>query len=79
MQSNIKVDFWLRCINCINENLDLFNYDLGPTSLMVGVESESNFLIVHCSKHNVDIKLFRLADEEKDLFPKVCDSCEEDC
>jgi len=43
--------------------------------LDVGVEISTNSLIVHCFKHGLIIKLYKLANEEFELMPEECDQC----
>lgn len=69
----IKPNYWLNCVQCLKENRKF--YFGSRRHLGIGVEIESNSLIVRCFKHNKNIKLYRLADEETELMPEECDGC----
>ena len=68
MNFKIKPNYWLNCVQCLKENKKF--YFGSRRHLGIGVEIESNSLIVRCFKHNKNIKLYRLADEEIELMPK---------
>ena len=73
MNFEISPDYWLNCMQCLKDRKTI----LFPNRryIGIGVEIDDNSLIVRCFKHNVNIKLFKLADEEIDLIPKKCDEC----
>ena len=71
MNFKIKPNYWLNCVQCLKENKKF--YFGNRRYLGIGVEIESNSLIVRCFKHNKNIKLYRLADEEIELMPEECD------
>jgi hypothetical protein len=66
----LDADFWISCVECFEDNI---NED---QILKVGLEIESNSLIVNCQKHRRTLKLFRLAQEEIELLPNKCQSCD---
>jgi len=79
MTNEINVDLWIDCSECLIEDKDS-NFGTLPReefTLGIGLEIESNSLIVHCFRHNKNIKLFRLSEEEIELIPEECDECTE--
>ena len=66
----LDADFWISCVECFEE------YGNEGQVLKVGLEIESNSLIVNCQKHRRTLKLFRLAQEEIELLPNKCQSCD---
>jgi len=75
MNFEINPNFWINCMECLQENKSIPLEE--KRYLGIGVEIESNCLIVRCFKHNKNIKLYRLADEEIELIPEECDGCSE--
>ena len=73
----IDADFWLTCVECIEDIADkgIEANSAEYSKFKIGIEIETNCLVVNCSRHNKTIKLFRLAEEEKDLLPSSCDCC----
>jgi len=71
MQDNIELsaDFWMACVECLEEDQN------NDQNLKVGIEIDSISLIVNCEKHKRTIKIFKLAQEEADLFPPKCNDC----
>ena len=73
MNFEINVDYWLNCVECLQEDKNSFFRK--KRFLDVGVEISTNSLIVHCFKHGQIIKLYKLANEEVELMPEECDQC----
>lgn len=73
MNFEINANFWINCMECLQENKSVSLEE--KRYLGIGVEIESNSLIIRCFKHNKNIKLYRLADEEIELMPEECDGC----
>ncbi len=74
----IDVDLWISCANClqeIEEGGNEFSHE-EYSQYQVGIELETNSLIVRCGRHNLDMKLFRLHESEADIIPKKCSCCE---
>ena len=59
MTNEINVDLWIDCSECLIEDKDS-NFGTLPReefTLGIGLEIESNSLIVRCFRHNKNIKL----------------------
>lgn len=80
METNdIDVDLWISCGDCLQE-IEAGGFEQSPKEYshqQVGVEIETNSLIVSCVRHDVIIKLFRLHESELDIIPKGCSCCDE--
>jgi len=75
MKTSKEIDIWINCILCLSEKN---NDNLDINQFKVGIQLSANSLIVHCKKHNVDIKLFKLSDQEKENFPCECNLCKKE-
>lgn len=76
--NDIDVDLWISCGECLQE-IEENGYENSPLEYshqQVGVELETNSLVVNCVRHDTIIKLFRLHDSELDIIPKGCNCCE---
>ena len=75
MKTSKEIDIWINCILCLSEKN---NDNLDINQFKVGIQLSTNSLLVQCKKHNVDIKLFKLSDQEKENFPCECNLCEKE-
>ena len=75
MKTSKQIDIWLNCVFCLSEKN---NDNLDINQFKVGIQLSTNSLLVQCKKHNVDIKLFKLSDQEKENFPCECNLCEKE-
>lgn len=76
---NIKIDadFYMSCGLCLEE-IDANNNVESPreyAKFQVGIELETNSLIVDCIRHDRTVKMFRLHDDERDYPKPSCDCC----
>lgn len=76
---NIKIDadFYMSCGLCLEE-IDANNNVESPreyAKFQVGIELETNSLIVDCIRHDRTVKMFRLHDDERDYPQPSCDCC----
>lgn len=77
--NDIDVDLWLSCGECLQE-IEAGGFEQSPMEYshqQVGVEIETNSLLVSCVRHNTIIKLFRLHESEQEITPKGCSCCDE--
>ena len=74
----IEADLWLSCGECLNEINEQGNVNSPKeyAKFQVGIEFETNSLIVDCLRHKRTVKVFRLHDDEIDYMPKGCSCCE---
>jgi hypothetical protein len=78
----IDVDLWISCGECLTEIEDMHEngHEISPLEYaqqQVGVEIETNSLVVSCKRHDTIIKLFRLHESEVEIIPKGCTCCDE--
>ena len=79
MEVNEIVDLWISCGECLQE-IEESGFQQSPQEYshqQVGVEIETNSLVVSCVRHIRIIKLFRLHETELDIIPKGCSCCDE--
>lgn len=76
---NIRMDadFYMSCGECLEEIDNNGNVDSPReyAKFQVGIELETNSLIVDCLRHDRTVKVFRLHDDEMDYQPPSCDCC----
>lgn len=73
----IDADFYMSCGECLEE-IDVNGNVDSPreyAKFQVGIELETNSLIVDCLRHDRTVKVFRLHDDEMDYQPSSCDCC----
>jgi hypothetical protein len=80
MQKNMRIDadFYMSCGECLNEIEEMGN-TVSPSDyaqFQVGIELETNSLIVDCKRHESTLKMFRLHDDERDYNQPSCDCCD---
>jgi hypothetical protein len=67
----------MSCGLCLEE-IDANNNVESPreyAKFQVGIELETNSLIVDCIRHDRTVKMFRLHDDERDYPQPSCDCC----
>ena len=75
---SIDADFYMSCGECLNELEDMDNIHSPReyAKFQVGIELETNSLIVDCLRHDITMKVFRLHDDERDYAQPSCDCCD---